>query len=33
MLKNIFTPYKVDKEDDNTGDNVVEADVGEGSIQ
>jgi hypothetical protein len=33
MLRKIFTLYEVDKEDDNTGDNVVEADVGEGSIQ
>jgi hypothetical protein len=33
MLRKIFTPYEVNKEDNNTGDNVVEADVGKGSIQ
>jgi hypothetical protein len=33
MLRKIFTIYKVDKEDDNKGDSVVETGVGEGSMQ
>jgi hypothetical protein len=33
MLRKIFTLYEVEKEDDNTGDNVVETDVGKGSMQ